>query len=77
VNFETGLATAQAFGYNTGLLNAQGASGGPQALLNQPFFISINSSIHYPLPQFELPGGLVSPGDGEFTPAIFDPFDAW
>src|ERR1700733_12814599 len=43
VNFETGLATAQAFGYNTGLLNAQGASGGPQALLNQPFFISINS----------------------------------
>jgi hypothetical protein len=77
VNFETGLATAQAFGYKTGLLNAQGASGGPQALLNQPFFISINSSVHFLVPQLELPGGLVSPGDGEFTPAIFDPFDAW
>jgi cytochrome c peroxidase len=77
VNFEMALTTAQAFGYGTGPLNSQGATGGPQALLNQPFFISMNSSIHYLLPQFEQPGGLVKPGDGEFTPAIFDPFDAW
>jgi cytochrome c peroxidase len=77
VNFEMGLTTAQAFGYGTGPLNLQGVTGGPQALLNQPFFISINSSIHSLLPQFEQPGGLVTPGDGEFTPVIFDPFDAW
>ena len=72
-----GLSTAQAFGYRTGPLNAQGANGGPQGLLNQPFFISMNSSIHFLLPQSEQPGGLVSPGDGGFTPSIFDPFSAW
>ena len=77
VNFEMGLSTAQAFGYRTGPLNAQGANGGPQGLLNQPFFISMNSSIHFLLPQSEQPGGLVSPGDGGFTPSIFDPFSAW
>jgi cytochrome c peroxidase len=77
VNFEMGLTTAQAFGYRTGPLNSQGANGGPQGFLNQPFFISINSSIHYLLSQFEQPGGLVTPGDGEFTPTIFDTFDAW
>lgn len=77
VNFEMGLSTAQAVGYRTGPLNAQGANGGPQALLNLPFFISLNSSIHFLLPQFEQPGGLVLPGDGGFTPAIFDPFNAW
>jgi len=77
VNFEMGLTTAQAFGSRTGLLNAQGANGGPQALSNQPFFISMNSSVHFLLPQFEQPGGLTTPGDGGFTPAIFDPFDAW
>src|SRR5207245_3995322 len=44
---------------------------------NQPFFISINSSVHFLLPQFEQPGGLVTPGDGQFTSAIFNPFDAW
>ena len=77
VNFEMGLTTAQSFGYRTGPLNAQGANGGPLALLNQPFFISINSSVHFLLPQFEQPGGLVAPGDGEFTSAIFNPFEAW
>jgi hypothetical protein len=29
------------------------------------------------LPQFEQPGGLVAPGDGQFTSAIFDTFAAW
>jgi hypothetical protein len=77
VNFEMGLATAQAFSNHAGLLNAQGANGGPGALLNQPFFISINSSVHALLPQFEQPGGLVTPEDGQFTPAIFNTFDAW
>lgn len=77
VNFEMGLSTAQAFGFRTGSLNAQGATGGPLALVNQRFFISINSSVHPLVPALEQPGGLVTPGDGQFTPAIFDPFDAW
>jgi cytochrome c peroxidase len=37
----------------------------------------MNSSVHFLLPQFEQPGGLVTPGDGQFTSAIFDIFDAW
>lgn len=77
VNFEMGLATAQAFSNSAGLLNAHTATGGPGALLDQPFFISINSSVHALLPQFEQPGGMVTPGDGQFSPAIFSPFDAW
>jgi hypothetical protein len=77
VNFEMGLTTAQAVGNGTGLLDAVGANGGPETLVNQPFFISINSSVHYLLPQFEPPGGLATPGDGQFTPAIFNVFDAW
>jgi hypothetical protein len=77
VNFEMGLTTAQAFGYRTGFLNADGATGGTAALLNQLFFISINSSLHFLFPQFEQPGGLITPGDGHFTPAIFNTFDGW
>ena len=77
VNFEMGLTTAQAFSHRAGLLNGQGANGGPKALWDQPFFISINSSVHALLPQFEQPGGLVTPGDKQFTPAIFNTFDAW
>ena len=77
VNFEMGLNTAQVFGYSTGPLNAKGATGGPQALVAQPFFISINSSVNHLVPQLEQPGGLVEPGDGQFTPAIFNTFNAW
>jgi cytochrome c peroxidase len=77
VSFETALFTAQATGKDTGRLNARGAKGGPRPLVKQPFFISINSSVNFLLPQFEQPGGLVKPGDGHFTPAIFNIFDAW
>lgn len=77
VNFEMALSTAQALGNRTGLLDAQDANGGPISLVTQPFFISINSSVHFLLPQFEQPGGLVTPGDGQFTSAIFNIFDAW
>src|ERR1700722_7738883 len=77
VDFEMALTTAQAFGTRTGLLNAHGGNGGPVPLSTQPFFISVNSSVHFLLPQFEQPGGLVAAGDGQFTPAIFNPFDAW
>lgn len=77
VNFEMGLSTAQAFGFRTGSLNVHGATGGPEALVNQPFFITINSSVHPLVPALEQPGGLVQPGDGQFTPALFDTFSAW
>lgn len=77
VNFEMGLTTAQAFDRSAGLLTRWGANGGPLALLSQPFFISINSSVHPLVPALEQPGGLVTPGDGQFTPAIFNIFSAW
>jgi hypothetical protein len=77
VNFEMGLNTAQSLGFSTGPLNAKGAAGGPQALVDEPFFISINSSVNFLVPQLEQPGGLVAPGDGQFTPAIFDTFGSW
>jgi cytochrome c peroxidase len=77
VDFEMGLFTAQAVSATAGKLDAQDATGGPVPLVNQPFFISSNSSVHFLLPQFEQPGGLITPGDGKFTPAIFDTFSAW
>lgn len=77
VNFEMGLNTTQSIDYRAGLLNAHGADGGPMALLNQPFFISMNSSVNFLVPALEQPGGMVTPGDGEFTPAIFHTYDNW
>ena len=77
VDFEMGLYTAQAVSSTAGKLDAQNAAGGPAALVDQPFFIGLNSSVHFLLPQFEQPGGLVTPGDGKFTPAIFNTFSAW
>jgi cytochrome c peroxidase len=78
VNFEMALFTAQSFGLLTGPLNSAGANGGPIPLATLPFFISINSSIHALLPNGpEQPGGLVTPGDGQFTSNIFNVYDAW
>jgi hypothetical protein len=77
VDFEMALSTAQAVGRRFGRLDTQRANGGPGALVTQPFFISINSSVHFLLPQFEEPGGLVAADDGGFSPAIFDIFDGW
>ena len=77
VDFEMALTTAQAIGNRAGWLNAGGATGGPMALVNQPFFISINSSVNPLVPTLETPGGMIKPGDGKFTPAIFDTFNAW
>lgn len=80
VNFEMALGTAQIIDNNAGRLDVRGAAGGPVSLTTQPFFISINSSVRFllPPPQFnyEAPGGL-TPGDGQFTSVIFNPFDAW
>jgi len=77
VNFEMALSTAQIIDNYAGRLDTHGATGGPVPLTTEPFFISVNSSVHFLLPQFEQPGGLVTPGDGQFTPAIFNPFDSW
>jgi hypothetical protein len=77
VNFEMALFTAQSIGTYAGRLDAHGASGGALPLTTQAFFISANSSVYFLLPQLEQPGGLVTPGDGRFSSAIFNPFDAW
>ncbi|HEY4381994.1 MAG TPA: hypothetical protein VGN01_16725 [Acidobacteriaceae bacterium] len=77
VNFEMGLFTAQVLEKHVGILEGQGAKGGPMPLLTQPFFISINSSVNPLVPAMEQPGGLVTPGDGKFTAANFHLFDAW
>lgn len=69
VNFEMQLRTAQGIDFEAGLLNADGASGGPFALASQQFFIGINdsfpASFHF------------NPFNTPFNPAIFDLFDAW
>ena len=77
VSFEMALSTAQIINTNAGRLDAHGATGGPLALTTQPFFISVNSSVDPLVPGFEPPGGLAAPGDKHFTPAIFNPFEAW
>ena len=77
VNFETKLFTAQLFDFRAGLLNVDDAHGGPTRLSTQPFFISVNSSVHPLVPAFEQPGGLMTPGDGQFTSNIFNLYDKW
>jgi mono/diheme cytochrome c family protein len=77
VDFETKIFTAQTHDRQAGDLNAEGAKGGPAALTKQPFFITINSSVHPVVSAFEQPGGLVTPGDSIFTSEIFDTYDKW
>jgi len=77
VNFEMALATAQIIDNNAGRLDTRGATGGPVPLTTQPFFITINSSVNPLVPTLEQPGGIVTPGDGQFSSVIFNPFDAW
>lgn len=77
VDFETKLFTAQVHDRCAGDLDAHGANGGPGPLSTQPFFISVNSSVHFLLPNFEQPGGLATPGDGQFTSNIFSLYDKW
>jgi hypothetical protein len=77
VDFETKVFTAQIRDRHAGDLDQGGAKGGPASLAAQPFFISVNSSVHFLLPAFEQPGGLTKPGDSQFTSNIFDLYDAW
>src|SRR6266849_798787 len=57
VDFETKLFTAQIHDRSAGNLYDDGAKGGPTAMSTQPFFITINSSVHFLPPGFEQPGG--------------------
>jgi cytochrome c peroxidase len=77
VDFEMRLFTAQMTSATAGRLDAEGAHGGPEPLINQPFFISSNSSVSPLVPSLEQPGGLNNPGDGQFSSAIFNTFSAW
>jgi cytochrome c peroxidase len=77
VDFEMKLFTAQIHDHHAGTLHAEGAKGGPMPLSTQPFFITVNSSVHPLVPAFEQPGGLVTPGDGQFTSNIFDIYNRW
>ena len=63
--FEMGLHTAQAVDSSAGVLSARGATGGPEALSLQPFFIGIND----PLGQ--------NPTGAAFNPSAFTLFTAW
>ena len=67
-DFESSLATAQAYDYRAGALNAGGAAGGPATVSSQTmpaFFVGINDPL----------GG--NPRGTAFTPAIFNLFDSW
>ena len=68
VDFEMALTTAQAIDYRAGVLNADGATGGPANIAADtipPFFIGINDPL----------GG--NPRGTPFTPVIFSLYDAW
>ena len=65
VAFETGLFTAQASDDRAGSLHAHGATGGPVALSQQPFFIGINDPV-----------GL-NPTGAPFDSNAFTLFNAW
>ncbi len=69
VDFELGLYTAQALETKAGPLNRSGASGGPETLAVQPFFIGVNDS-------FPASFGL-NPTGAPFNPKIFNLYDGW
>jgi hypothetical protein len=77
VDFETKLFTAQTRDRHAGALDEDGARGGPTPLSTQPFFITINSSVHFLVSAFEQPGGMVNAGDGQFTSNIFNLYEKW
>jgi hypothetical protein len=63
--FEVEIASAQIFDNQAGSLTAEGAQGGPAAILAQPFYIGINDNF----------------GDSKthaaFSPVVFNLFDRW
>ena len=69
VTFERALRTAQAIDNRAGFLHGGRATGGPQALASQEFFIGINDS-------FPASFGF-NPTGAPFNPNIFNLYDAW
>jgi hypothetical protein len=65
VDFELGVFTAQIRDRTAGRLDDDGATGGPAALVAQPFFIGINDPIG------------VNPTGAQFDPRAFSLFNAW
>jgi cytochrome c peroxidase len=65
VDFELHTITAQQYGWFVGALDALGATGGPLALSQQRFYVSINDVLGA--------DKLGSP----FNPRVFDLYDAW
>lgn len=65
VDLEIGNFTAQAFDRYAGNLSAKGATGGPLALSQQPFYVGINDPL----------GG--NPTGAAFNPAVFTLFSPW
>jgi len=65
VNFETQLFVAQAVDSNAGSLQSSGATGGPEPLSTQSFFIGINDPVG------QNPFGTI------FSPTIFTLFNPW
>jgi hypothetical protein len=66
VAFETGLFTAQVFDNQALYLSAQGAHGGPQFLVTQPFYFGINDVV----------SGDYRTG-APFGAAVFTLYDSW
>jgi cytochrome c peroxidase len=68
VNFEMSLSTAQSEDNGAGTLGAQGATGGPEAIYQQGFYIGTNDPVGLD-PQNPVPLN--------FNTKIFNLFDAW
>jgi hypothetical protein len=66
VQFEMGLFTAQVFDSNALFLGALGAQGGPQLLVNQPFYFGINDVV----------SGDYKSG-AQFTSVAFTLYNSW
>ena len=65
ISFETQIFTAQVEDKFAGDLTDDGATGGPNALSKQQFFLGINDPL----------GG--NPTGAQFTPTIFNLYDSW
>jgi cytochrome c peroxidase len=65
VSLESSLVTAQTYDKTAGALNNAGASGGPDSLPSEPFFLGINDPL----------GG--NPSGAAFNPNVFDIYNSW
>jgi hypothetical protein len=65
VDFETTLFTASIDDHAAGVLNQQGARGGPEFIASEPFYIGINDVLG------------ADPTGRPFDPHVFTIFDAW